>query len=338
VRRMRGGALLLACLTLACARHAEPDQPLSFWQRAVTIPEPPVTPRLSFIVLNDIPLPGPLPEGGPRLLDDRVRIPVAGGVVVTAWSEDAEPELLEEASEEEPPADSASPEWALDPMGKYRAGIQPGGRLITQKRCGGFLCRGWKRAWRLRVPGVTSVPPLITENRVYFGAKDNLVYSLRKKNGHRVWSADLGQRVSTRLILWDGEVVTPLELADDDPEAPQRFRAILVRPDRGAELIALDARNGSVAATFQLEADGGKLKGLPLSTPDGRILLAREKYNATEASLLVLALSRSAPPPEPGDEETEPDPTLEGTEGDDPAAAGPADGSTHRERREEEPD
>ena len=148
----------------ACATRYASEK--GFWRRIIDTSAPPVTPRLSFILVTEIPLPGPLPEGQPELVEDRVRISVAGGSALTAWTVDAEPELS--AVEPTDPDESDVDGWSFDPGGKFRARVEPAGRLVVEKRCGRF-CKGWKRAWKLRGAGIAQVPPVLTDHRIYFG-------------------------------------------------------------------------------------------------------------------------------------------------------------------------
>jgi hypothetical protein len=71
---------------------------------------------------------------------------------------------------------------------------------------------------------------------------------------------------------------------------------VLATPDQGTTLVALDARNGAEVASFDLPEGEGKLYGSPLVTPDGKIVVARQKYEEAEASLMILDLSE---PPKP---------------------------------------
>ena len=112
-------------------------------------PEEPeaITPQMSFKLLNEIELPGPLPGPGPTLVGDRVAIPVAGFLAVTAWARNASPELSP-ATEAEPVTETI---WVEGPEGRRRYRTLPEGRLIAEKRC--RRCdRGWRKLWKLRIP------------------------------------------------------------------------------------------------------------------------------------------------------------------------------------------
>ena len=54
--------------------------------RLLVASKPPSPPRMTFQLLTDIPLPGPLSGRSATLDGDRVVIPITGGVVVTSWS------------------------------------------------------------------------------------------------------------------------------------------------------------------------------------------------------------------------------------------------------------
>jgi hypothetical protein len=266
----------------------------SFPEKSTT----PEGPRLTFKLLNEIRLPGPLPGAGPRLVGDRVVIPVAGFVAVTTWDEQASPRLEPEAaaSVAREPAEES---WAESPDGKNRYQALPEGRIVGEKRC--TRCkRGWRRSWRLRVAGSTVAPPLVTPDRVYFGAMDNRLYCVKRRNGHRIWVADAESRLSRPLVLWQ-------VLGRAPGSGGSGFELILTVPDDRPEVQAWNAQNGERVATFSLSEEGGRLIGVPLATPDGKIIVARQNYAPADASLMVLQLAPPAAllaepePPEPPD-------------------------------------
>jgi hypothetical protein len=134
----------------------------------------------------------------------------------------------------------------------------------------------------------------VTARRVFFGALDNRVYSVKRKNGHRVWAADVGGRVSGALVLWSAR---PAGEDDPRPGAPGPA-AILVVPDRRNRILALDPLSGTEVASFTLPDPESRLVGVPVKTPDGRIVAATQKYAPTDASLLVLQLDPVVPAPD----------------------------------------
>jgi hypothetical protein len=263
---------------------------------------PPV-PKIAFLLEAEIPLPGPLPGAGPRLRGELVEIPVAGGTVLTRPAPDAIPSLM--ATPDVGEAEAEASPWVEDERGRHRYRAVPGGALEAQRRC--KRCKaGWKGTWKLRVPGNTLAPPLIGERHVYFGALDNRVYCVKARNGHRVWVTDLGARVSSPLVSWRGSIGgRPLH----DTTSPQEeLSLILAVPDGGAELTAMDSRLGQPVASLRLEDDEGKLVSGPLATPDGKIVVARQKYAETEASLMVYRLREFVQPEQDSGEEQSPPP------------------------------
>ena len=278
--RFRISAVLLAgafCSAPAPAQFYDPTYEENVYLES-GVPRKKIKPplKLSFTLLEEIPLPGPLGVGGPRLREDRIEIPVAEGWLVAPWPAGPEPRLrrtVEPQSQSEP-----GPEYTVGPSGKYRFRLLPGNRILAEKRCPS--CRnGWRRAWKLRVAGRIPSPPLISGRRVFFGTLDNRVYSVKKRNGHRVWATDVGGRVSGELVLW----------------SEASHAAVLVIPDRGTRIVALDPISGTEVASFSLTETGSKLVGAPLSTPDGKIVAATQKYAPSDASLVVLRLDPVAP-------------------------------------------
>jgi hypothetical protein len=242
-------------------------------------PERSTAPDLTFRLLRDIQLPGPLPGTGPALAGGEIVIEVAGGIMASGWSAEAAPRMIE------PPAESPAETgiWSVAPDGSFRCGLLLTGKLVGQKRCPGCR-RGWNKKWKLRVAGEGLPPPLVTHNRVYYGAFDNRVYCVKRKNGHRLWVTDLPSRISRPLRRW---------LHALTPGAAELELVILI-PDNSTSIIALDADTGSRVATYDLPQNGGLLVGSPVVTDDGKIVVASQKYTAAEASLLVFELIEPA--------------------------------------------
>ena len=249
-------------------------------------PEAEPLPPLELRLLAAIPLPGPLPGGALRLEDGRVIVPVAGGVAAAAPAAGARATALPDAAVTPFPGEGT---WVEDAGGRQRFAVRDG-RIVAQRRCGS--CRsGFRRIWRARIPGDRLAVPLPQEELVFVGGLDNRVYALRQHNGHRVWTADVGGRISRPLVPWRGSV--PATTAGDPPLA---LDLVLVVPDHGARLLALDAESGRHVASVELDEAEGSLVGVPLTTEDGRIVVARQRYTEQEADLLVYALD-AAPDP-----------------------------------------
>jgi hypothetical protein len=250
-------------------------------------PDAPAPPRMTFLLAAQIPLPGPLPAAGPRARGELIEIPVAGGTVVTRAEEDATPEFV--SPSELADADRDASPWVQDERGRFRYGATPNGAIEAQRKC--RRCKaGWKKRWRLRVTGQTLAPPLVRGRFVYFGSLDNRVYCVKARNGHRVWVADVGARVSSPVVGWSGTVDLPS--ANGGAPSARDLALILAVPDGGSELIALDGDSGQQVAVVRLGDGDGKLVGGPLATPDGRIVVALQEYAATSASLMVYRLGR----------------------------------------------
>jgi hypothetical protein len=258
--------------------------------------------RLTFAVTAEIALPGPLPSGGPDLDGEFLEIDVAGGIARTSWSAGSTLSVRPADS----PVSGVEPlifvRWSYDPARLHRSQALPSGLIYTQKRQRSSSSR-WHKTWKLRVSGNNIAPPLLTDRRVFFGSQNNRVYGLRKRNGHQVWSTDLDQRISRRLVHYQGQLEAPPESTND----AQDLELILVLPDPGSRLIALDAATGMLVAEYNLPRDGGKFVGVPVVTPDAQVVVAKESYNAAEAALIVLKLTvrNTEPPSDPSDVEDE---------------------------------
>ena len=324
-----GGLLVLltAAVEGTPGQQTFEDSPFDqrFLQSSVRAPGAPSGAPLGFHVLRSISLPGPLPGAGPRVVEDRIEIPVSGGLAVASWKTATPVEVNAEASLPGP-----RPEWGQDPLGRYRARALASGWILVQKQC--RRCDvGWRRAWKLRAVASLQTAPLVTSRSVYFGAMDNRVYGLKRRNGHRLWATDVGERVSKPLVFWAGRIAAApepppadaatsngnpaktaaVEPAKNEPRGgaseEREIELLLVLPDVGNEMLALDSSSGRKLATYKAD---GKLTGVPTIAPDGSILVAVQKYKADEASLVVLELAvvipEQAPVSEPGEEDTSP--------------------------------
>jgi len=235
-------------------------------------------PRLVFELVSEITLSDPVADGS-------VEIPKEGEPFVSAAPSPSEP---------------AS--WALSSDGKHRYQTRATGLLVAEKRC--RRCReGWKRAWSLRVPGSTRSLPRVHGRRLFFASSDGRVYCLRSDNGHRVWAVDVGDRVSRPLVVWSG--VLPDVEGPSAGAGPLALELILVLPDGGGALLALDPYDGTRIGILELPPEKGRLATGVAAAPDGRIVVGRESYATAEITLMVLRLAptKDLPPgPDPGQE------------------------------------
>jgi hypothetical protein len=281
----RAGALALALLAVASSARAQSfsseRDPFADTLAPLTgAPEVEPLPALALHLVRAIPLPGPLPGGALRADGDRVLVPVAGGIVAADVAGRSAPELVA-APPGEPPGEA---QWAVDADGRQRFAVRDG-RLVAQRRCE-RCSRGWRRSWRVRIPGDRHALPLPHEQSVFAGGLDNRVYALRQRNGHRLWTADVGGRISRPLVLWQGSLP-----ALEAGEGPLELDLVLVVPDHGARLLALEAETGRRVASIDLSDAEGSLVGVPLVTSDGHIVAARQRYAEGEADLLVWDLA-----------------------------------------------
>lgn len=252
----------------------------------------PAPPQLIFRLLAEIPLPGPLPGDGPRWTGDAIEIPVAGGIAVVPIEDGEGLRILPDTAGVE--AAPAAENWVESAKLRMRFHADPSGVVRAERRCG-RCSRGWKRKWQLRAAGVSSVAPLVVGKRVYFGSLDNRVLCVRARNGHRVWAVDVGGRVAQPLVSWTGP---PADAAvgathSSSPAAP--LGAVLAVLEEGSELLVLSDRDGARIARMKLVTGQGKIVSVPLTTPDGRLAVARQNYAETDAALLLLRLV----PPQP---------------------------------------
>jgi outer membrane protein assembly factor BamB len=307
--RARAWLLLLAAACAGPAAAQNRQDPRFDSTELEPAPEAPTegAPQLRFDLLEEIELEGPLAPSGVRRAGDHVEVEAADGTAVFSWDADlsltrvdAVPDTVPDTAEEL--------SYGISPDGKVRAVTRADGFIVAEKLCARCSKR-WKKKWRIRAPGDEFARPVVTARRVFYGTTDNRVFAVKRRNGHRVWAADI-----------PGRVVRPLELVrvQAPPELAARGKSkdslwldlILVVPASGRTLIALDARNGERVASFDLEEDE-MLVGAPLAR-DGHIVVARQKYEANDAALLVLRLSPAGPFPL---EETAPAPEPQASGG-----------------------
>ena len=123
-----------------------------------------------------------------------------------------------------------------------------------------------------------------------FGSLDDQVYAVRADNGHRLWSVDVGARVSRPLALWRG-VLQP----EEEGEPEREYSLLLVVPDNGARLLALDTYDGSHVAVLELP-EYERLVSPALVADEVGVLVARQKYAPTDAALMIYCLGTAERP------------------------------------------
>jgi hypothetical protein len=111
---------------------------------------------------------------------------------------------------------------------------------------------------------------------------------------------DVGERVSNPLASWTGPFPGTSQ-EGPDPNRPG-LELLLVVPDSGKALLALDAYDGRQAAVHSVPESRGRLLGPALVTRGGRVLVARQGYEDTDSSIEILGLvpAEQEPPPAGG--------------------------------------
>ncbi|HZN54412.1 MAG TPA: hypothetical protein VFB67_03750 [Candidatus Polarisedimenticolaceae bacterium] len=242
-------------------------------------------PRLIFERLGEVPLPGPLGEVPAWLEAGVVAVPLAEGTARVVPGEDASATVAP-ATTPPPPV-----EWVVAPDGRRRYRATADGIVEAQKRSSPR--KRWKRDWKIVAPNSIFAPPLLIGPRLCYSGLDDRVTCVRASNGHRLWAVDLGDRISRPLSRWP----------EDDPATGTRPKRgdravegdiLLVVPDDGASVVALDAYDGRRVASYQLPANHRFLSPA-LVAPGNRIALARKGYAEDDTGLVVLRLSPLPP-------------------------------------------
>lgn len=234
-------------------------------------------PLLVFERLGEIALPGPLGGASGFLADGLVVIPVAIGWARVAPETDATPSIVPAVDVPE------RSEWIASADGKHRYRTTPEGLVEAEHRS--RVRKRWVASWKIVAPNSIMAPPILLGPRLCYAGLDDRVTCVRASNGHRLWAVDLGDRLSWGLSCWpacgnsavDGEI-------------------LLVVPDDGASVIALDAYDGRRITTFDLPATQ-RFASPALVVSRDRIAVARKGYDDREAALVLLRLT---PPPPTG--------------------------------------
>jgi hypothetical protein len=265
---------------------------------ALPLRKGPKPPGLAFRVLGEVALRGPLPEASPRLVEGKIAVATEAGIA-TAEPVPGASATVAPAVDPPPPAEAGSG-WVLSADGRYRYRTLPEGRLDAEK-LSRFGSGKWKPKWKVRLTGGTPAAPLVLEKRVCVGSLADLVTCVRYDNGHRVWATDVQDRISRPLVLWEGEVSEPG--ASGAPPHTAKERLILVTPDTGGNIVALDPYDGAKRATFELPEASGRIASEPVVTPAGTVAVPRQGYEASEAGITLLAVVVA--PKEPAKPKTE---------------------------------
>ncbi len=290
--RERAGRIALAVLFATSSAAAQTTTPTTEtpndYPAALPRRKGPAPPALVFKVAGEVALPAAPTGGDPSLEGGRLLVPVEGGRASIDFA-DPSSARLEEAS---PAAEETSPPWVLSDDGTFRVRTLPAGRVEAEKK--GIFLHRFRHDWSLRVAGATPAPPLIMGPRVMFGSVDNQVYGVRRKNGHRLWAADLDDRVSKPLAGWHRKLPMPAGSVPPMPDVDVEM--VLVVPDGGALLVALDVYDGSRLGAFEVPSAKGMFVSGPVVLGDGRIAVARANYGLGGGALVFLQPEVSTAP------------------------------------------
>lgn len=279
--------LLVTCLAGDAAAQRIDDRAGLLLRELESVPLPRIAPPAVMLrPVAELAIPGPLAGSGPTLRDDRIGVRVEDGLFLVPFRPDtglgADTTGPFALPAEDPPL------YGLSSDGRTRARVLDSGRLVVETACR-RCADGWNLRFRLRVPGAAGAPPLVGERRVFFGAGDNLVYCVRRGNGHRVWAHEAEGRIVAPLVLWDGR---PSGSSPSD----ETVSLVLAVPDQPSSVLALDARTGERATAYDAGPEN-TIVGAPLVLEDGRIVVARQDYRSSDAALVLLEVV--ATPKEP---------------------------------------
>jgi hypothetical protein len=302
--RRVGIAISLAC-ALAVSSPIPTLRAQTLPQDAVNSPNnypPPIPPRegppppgLSFQTAQEVALPGPLLEHPLRIDGDEIALPVAGG--------EGRVRLVPEPSFRVVPAREftngtfaeGDTNWVLSEDGLFRFRSLSEGRIEAEKLS--EKTEEWRDAWTYRVGGAVLAAPVPDGGRLFFGSLDNQVYAVRADNGHLLWSVDVGARLSRPLAVWHG-ILQP----DAEGEPPREYSLLIVVPDDGAGMVALDTYNGTRVAALRLPEFESGFVSPALVSPEIGVVVARQRYAPTDAVLMVYRLGIPEPPPDSDEE------------------------------------
>ena len=288
-RLLTGLLLLTLAFSVVLAQTGSSDKPFDMEEMDPVAGAGSDKPQLQFRfdLIADVSLPGPLPRGGPYEVDDGIAIEVAGGFALVSW--DGTLELLQPGDAESLEARNDS-NFGLSADGRIRCSPMPEGWIKAEKHC--ESCRKtWRKKWKVRVPGSEFARPLVTDKRVYYGTTDNRVYSVKRRNGHRVWATDVGGRVIRPLALL--RVPAPPDVRFVGPRGSRLMDLVLVVPGSGDSIIALEGRAGTRVARHELPENEAYV-GSPV-TRGAKVAVVRQRYDASDAALLLYELRPPMP-------------------------------------------
>ena len=284
-------AAAVAASSVTSAQITTPESPYpDHYPPALPDRKGPDPPKLRFERLSSVSLPGPLPGTVPVVLDGAVLVEVAGG-----WAR--VPLAAPEAQLDAPAPSAPAPDpWVVAPDGKLRFRVGDDTRTILAEERSRFARDGWNRAWRLRFASAIPAPPLLVGQRLCFATLGDQVSCVRDDNGHRLWAVDVGSRVSRPLEIWRGAI--PIWSRRTNRVTQEDLEVLLVVPDHGNAVVALDAWDGEVLATEPISpSEGWLVTGVRVVGP-AEIAVGRQGDVDADGGLLLFRLA--SPEQRPG--------------------------------------
>ena len=246
-------------------------------------------PKLRFELDREIDLEGPVALAEAWAEGDAVVVPLAKGAARVDLT-GAEPAR---ASDPAAPPPDPSGAWIVNATGTRRYRATAEGIIEAEKR--GKEGKRWKGSWKIVAPNSTPAPPILIGPRLCYAGLDDRVTCVKAGNGHRLWTTDLGDRLSRPIARWPS--ASPARVAPSTRDRTIEGEILLAVPDNGASMIALDAYDGRRLATYDLPAAARLVSG-PLVFADDGIVAVREAFDKRQVAVLVLRLVHNeAPPP-----------------------------------------
>ena len=245
-------------------------------------------PKLRFELDREIDLEGPIAAPEAWAEGNAVVIPLASGTQRIDLKADA-PETS--GIRAELPPDPAG-QWIVSSTGTRRYRATAEGVIEAEKRRKEGT--SWRRSWKIVAPNATPAPPILIGPRLCYAGLDDRVTCVKAKNGHRLWTTDLGDRLSRPIARWPS--ASPARVAPTTADRTIEGEILLAVPDNGASMIALDAYDGRRLATYDLPPAARLVSG-PLVFADDGIVAVREAFDKRQVAVLVLRLVHNEAPP-----------------------------------------
>jgi hypothetical protein len=245
-------------------------------------------PKLKFELAREIALTGPVTAPEPWADGETLLVPLESGAARVDPRVETPPETGVTA---EPPSDPNGA-WIVNADGTRRFRATAEGIVEAQKKRKNG--RKWRHSWRIVAPNATPAPPILMGPRLCYAGLDDRVTCVKANNGHRLWTTDLGDRLSRPIARWPS--ASPARVTTKTGDRTIEGEILLAVPDNGASMIALDAYDGRRLATYDLPTEQRLVSG-PLVFGDDGIAAVREAFDKTQVAVLVLRLVHNEAPP-----------------------------------------